>query len=71
MGDNSVNKGEKLFYLLNRICVPSLHLLISSLTGMASRTLAESLGKHHDSTSVLEALPGNLDIQQAFSIYME
>ena len=45
--------------LKNRI--PSLHLLISSLPGSASRTHVESVSKPRDLTSVLEALPGKLD----------
>ena len=48
--------------LINRI--PGLHLLISSLPGSASRTHVESLGKPRDSTSVLTALPGKLDIKR-------
>ena len=48
--------------LINRI--PALRLLISSLPGLASRTHVESLDKPPDSTSLLEALPGKLDIKR-------
>ena len=49
--------------LINRI--PSSRLLISSLSGSALRTLVESLGKlQSDSTSVLKAEPGKLDIER-------
>ena len=48
--------------LIHRI--PGLRLLISSLPGSASRTHVESLGKPGDLTSVLEALPGKLDIKR-------
>ena len=48
--------------LINRI--PGLRLLISSLPGSDLRTLVESLGKPRDSTSVLKALPGKLDIKR-------
>ena len=44
--------------LINRIPGSSL-----SLPGSASRTHVESLDKPHDSTSILEALPGKLDIK--------
>ena len=54
-------KRKAICKLINRI--PGLHLLISSLPGLALRTLAESLGELHDSTSILEALPGKLDIK--------
>ena len=53
--------------------ITGLHLLVSSLPGSASRMHVKSLGKPRDSTSVLKALPGKLDIsaslliQQAFS----
>ena len=43
--------------------IPGLRLLISRLPGSASRTHVESLSKPCDSTSVLEALPGKLDIK--------
>ena len=46
--------------LINRI--PGSRLLKSSLPGSASRMHIESLGKPRDLTSVLEALPGKLDI---------
>ena len=48
--------------LINRI--PGLCLLISSLPGLALRTHLESLGKPRNSSSVLEALPGKLDIKR-------
>ena len=48
--------------LINRI--PGLCLLISSLPRSALRTHVESLGKPRDSTSVLKALPGKLDIKR-------
>ena len=54
-------KSKTTFKLIKRI--PGSHLLISSLPGSGSRTLAESLGKLCDSTSNLEALPGKLDIK--------
>ena len=47
---------------MNRI--PGLRLLISSLPGSASRTDVESLGKPCNSTSVLEALSGKLNIKR-------
>ena len=40
------------------------HLLISSLPGLASRTLVESRGLPSDSTCVLGAEPGKLDIKR-------
>ena len=40
-----------------------MRLLISRLPGSASGTHVESLGKPRDSTSVLYALPGKLDIK--------
>ena len=48
--------------LINRI--PGLHLLISHLPGSAWRMHAELLGKPCNSTSLLEALPGNFDIKR-------
>ena len=48
--------------LINRI--PGLPLSISSLPGSALRTHVESLGKPPDSTRVLEAMPGKLDIKR-------
>ena len=49
--------------LINRI--PGSRLLISSLPGVALRTLVESLGKPRDlSTNILKALPGKLDIKR-------
>ena len=48
--------------LINRI--PGLGLLISSLPGLALRTHVESLHKPRDSASLLEALPGKLDIKR-------
>ena len=55
-------KSESVAELINRI--PDSSLLISSLPGSVSRTHVESLGKPCDSTSVLEALPCNLDIKR-------
>ena len=47
--------------LINRI--QGSRLLISSLSGSASSTHVKLLGKPRDLTSILEALPGNLDIK--------
>ena len=58
-------KGESMDKLINRI--PGSRLLISSLPGSASRTHVDSLGKPRDSTSVLKALPGKLDIKYSLS----
>ena len=44
--------------------IPGLRLLISSLPGSASRTHVEALGRPHDSTSILEALPGKPNIKR-------
>ena len=55
-------KSEPTCKLKNRI--PGSHLLVSSLPGSASRTHVESLGKPLDSTSILEALPGKIDIKR-------
>ena len=46
--------------LINRM--PGLRLLISSLLGSSLRTLIETLTSLTMSTSVLKALPGQLDI---------
>ena len=54
-------KSESACKLINRIHVPGSRLCISSLPGKASRTLVESGGW---STSILEALPGKLDIKR-------
>ena len=51
-------KSEPMGKLINRIL--GGRLLISSLPGSASRTHAEP----RDSTSVLKALPGKLDIKR-------
>ena len=48
--------------MINRI--PGSPLLISSLPGSALRMHVESLGKPGDSTRVLEALPGKLNIKR-------
>ena len=48
--------------LINRI--PGLCVMMSSLPGSASRLHVETLGKPLDSTSVLKALPGKLDIKR-------
>ena len=44
--------------------IPGSRLLISSLPGWALKKHVESLGKPPDSTSVLKALPGKLDIKR-------
>ena len=59
--DNNVIISSLKSKLINRI--PGLHLLISSLPGLAMRKHDESLGKPCNSTSVLEALPGTVDIK--------
>ena len=48
--------------LINRI--PGLRFLISSLPGLALRTLVESLGKPCDVNKHSQALPGKLDIKR-------
>ena len=48
--------------LINRI--PGSCLLMSSLPGSASRRHVKRLGKPLDSTSILEALPGKLDVKR-------
>ena len=48
--------------LINRIL--GKYLLISSLSGSALRMHVALLGKPHDSTSILKALPGKLDIKR-------
>ena len=48
--------------LINRL--PSLCILISSLQGSASKKHVESLNKPRNSTSILEAEPGKLDIKR-------
>ena len=53
-------KSERIGKQINWI--PGSRFLISSLPDSASRTHVESLGKPRDSTSVLEALLGILDI---------
>ena len=63
---------ESACKLINRINVPGLHLLILSLPGSVLRTHVESLSKPRDSTSVVEALPGKLDLERhslLFAIY--
>ena len=47
--------------LINEIL--GAHFLIKRLPGSASRAHVESLSKPRDSTSVLKALPGKLDIK--------
>ena len=54
-------KSEPFCKLINRI--PGSHLLISNLPGSTSRIHVESHNKPHDSTRVLKALPGKLDIK--------
>ena len=58
---NASLKSEPNCKLINRI--PGSHLLISSLPGSALRSHVESLGKPHNLASILEALPGKLDIK--------
>ena len=53
--------------LIDRI--PGLRLLISSLPGLALRTHVESLGKPHDSTSVLEAMLVNLISKYTYLVF--
>ena len=56
--------------MTNRI--PGLCLLISSLSGLASRMHVEPLGKHRDVNKCSQAMPGKLDIKDThlvFSIY--
>ena len=48
--------------LINRI--PGSHLLISCLPGSALKMHDESLGKPCDSTSILKAMPGKLEIKR-------
>ena len=55
-------KTETTFKLINGI--PCLRLLISSSPGSALRMHVKSLIKLRDSKSVLEALPGKLDIKR-------
>ena len=55
-------KSETKDKLINRI--PGSCLLISSLPGTASRMHVKSRGKPCDSTSVLKAEPGKLDIKR-------
>ena len=55
-------KSEPTCKLINRIT--GLCLLISSLPGSASRMHVELLGKPRDSTGILKALPGKLDIKR-------
>ena len=44
--------------------IPGSRRLISSLPDSALRKHVELLGKHHDSTSALKALPGKHDIKR-------
>ena len=55
-------KSEPMGTLMTRI--PDSRLLISSLPCAASRMHVKLLGKPCDSTSILEALPGKLDIKR-------
>ena len=55
-------KSEQTGKLINRI--PGSRLLLSSLPGSTSRMHIESLSKPRDSTSLLKALPGKLDIKR-------
>ena len=54
---NASLKSEPTGRLIKRIHVPGLHLMISSLLGLSSRTQVKLLAKPCDSTIVLEALP--------------
>ena len=58
----AILKSGSIGKLINRIS--GLCLLISSLPGSASRMHVESFGKPRDSTSVLETLPGKLDMKR-------
>ena len=58
----AILKSEPTCKLINRI--PGSRLLISSLPGSTSRMHVEPLGKPRDSTSVLKALSGKLDIKK-------
>ena len=60
-------KSEPMGKRINRI--PGTHLLISSLPGSALRTHVEWRSKPHDSTSVLKALPGKLDIKDTHLVF--
>ena len=55
-------KSKAMGKQINR--VPGTRLLISSLPDSASRTHAKSLCKSGNLTSILEALPGKLDIKR-------
>ena len=55
-------KSEPIGKLRNRIL--GSHLLISSLPDLISRTHVESHSKPRNSTSILEAMPGKLDIKK-------
>ena len=55
-------KSESTCKLIKRI--PGWCLLISSLPGIALRTHVEWLSKPRDSTSVLKAMPGKIDIKR-------
>ena len=57
INNNVILKREPMRKLVNRIT--GSRLLISGFPGLASRTHNESL---RDSTSVLEDLPGKLDV---------
>ena len=60
----AILKSEPIGQLINKIHVPDSILLISSLPGSVSRMHFESIRKPRGSTSVLEALPGKLDIKR-------
>ena len=60
-------KSEPVCKLINRI--PGSRLLISSLPGSASRMHVKSLGKPHNSTSVLEAELGKLNIKDTHLVF--
>ena len=60
-------KSKPTYKVINRI--PGSRLLISSLPGWPSRMHVELLGKLRNSTSVLEALPGKLDIKRKSLVF--
>ena len=62
----SIITPKSLVYRVNQLInrIPGSPLSISSLPGRASRMHVEWLGKPRDSTSILEALPGKLDIKR-------
>ena len=55
-------KSEPTCKLIHKI--PGSRLFISRLPGLFKKRMLNGLGKHRNSTSVLVALPGNLDIKR-------